>query len=267
MQEISLGVSLSDVALKSSDMLFSMFPFIKHVQVKLPAQSDGRRKPEECVESFRKKFPSVELSVHASGQINLAEPVGTVRQTWVELAKQAIKFTADMGGKFVVFHGGSAQGRNPVAVRAAARNHLCDSLDELLDYARDVGVLLHLENIYPAPFRSELVRLMDRVEDYKYILDSIADDKLKFCFDFGHAMIDDRGMPILDEILLQGKLGSLHIHENDRVNDLHLPPTDLFDWQTYFDKIIKNGDKPPFILETKVEQMPQAMQGLAQLLL
>lgn len=254
----NLGVSVSDVALKSAERLFEMFP-LEHLQIKLPAERDSRRRLEDNLAAFKCSFPSVKLSLHASGQINLAEPVNAVRQTWLELSMQAVKSAADMGASFVVFHGGSAQGRNPVAVRASARNCLCDSLDELLCYSADQGCDIHLENIYPAPLRSELVRLMDRVEDYRYIADALEHERLKFCFDFGHAMIDDRGLPILDDILSQGKLGSVHIHENDRQNDLHLPPTDLFDWQDCLGKIPSGV---PLILETKTENLPQAIQAL-----
>lgn len=258
-----LGVSLTPSGLAQGQRLLDMFPEIGHVQVKLPCEPDTRHRLEERVRSLKAKNPALELSFHAHGGINPAEAIDSVRNTWLSLSKDAIARAADMGGRFVVFHGGSMQGKNPVALRAAARSTLVDSVEELLETAVDRGVEIHMENIYPAPFRSELVRLLDRQEDYRYMLDAIAHPNLKYCFDFGHAMIDDRGLPILAECM--SSLGSVHLHENDRQNDLHLPLTELFPWQSELEKVQASGFKGPYILENKVELLPQALGQLLQL--
>lgn len=258
-----LGVSVKPSALEETVRLLDMFPGVGHVQVKLPAQRDPRAKLEQGVERIRRAHPGTELSFHAYGQMNPAEAVQAIREKWLELSKDAVKQAADMGGTFVVFHGGSMQGKSPVRLRQNALNALCDFAEELAAFADDLGVDIHLENIYPAPFRSELVRLLDRVEDYRYVMSVLTHKRIRYCFDFGHAMIDDRGMPILYECM--ERLGSVHVHENDRQNDLHLPIAGLFDWQRHIEAIIKSGFCGPFILETAFEMLPQAISGFYEL--
>ena len=105
---------------------------------------------------------------------------------------------------------------------------------------------------------------MDRAEDYRFIMDAVEAPGLKYCFDFGHAMIDDRGMPILYECM--PKLGSVHIHENDRQNDLHMPPVGLFEWEEHIKAITDSGFDGPFIAETAPEGLMQCVTWLIPLL-
>ncbi|MBR3750283.1 MAG: TIM barrel protein [Clostridia bacterium] len=255
-----LGISVSAVSLKSVDRVLEMFPDVTHIQVKIPAQRDERLHLEDNLAAIREKYPYIELSVHAFSNINLAEPIEAVREAHVALAEDAMRLTADIGGSFTVFHAGSLQGRSPAALRTNGINTLCDSVERLLDTVHAIGGEIHLENIYPAPFRSELVRLLDRVSDYRRFDSLLQDDKLKYCFDFGHAMIDDRGLDILDECM--DRLGSIHVHENDRINDLHLAPTGLFEWERYFCKLSRFDGV--VIAETKLEDIPNAITEISQ---
>lgn len=259
-----LGISVSAASLKSAAKVLDIFPDVTHVQVKIPAQRDARLKLEDNVHLLKEKYPYIDISVHAYSNINLAEPIKAVRDAYIALAEDAIDLTADIGGSFTVFHAGSVQGRNPVSLRTNALNTLCDSVECLLDSVHAVGGEIHLENIYPAPFRSELVRVFDRVGDYRRFASLLQDDKLKYCFDFGHAMIDDRGLDILDECAQ--RLGSVHVHENDGNNDLHLPPAGIFDWEGYFEKLKQFFDGV-VIAETKLEDLPQAISEISQYIL
>ena len=259
-----LGVSVSAASLKSAAKVLDMFPAITHLQVKIPAERDVRLHLEDNISFLRQSYPYLELSVHAFSNINLAEPIKAVREAHIALAEDAIRLTADIGGRFTVFHAGSVQGRSPVSLRKSAVNTLCDSVELLLDTARDTGVELHLENIYPAPLRSELVRLFDRVQDYRAFEELLKDERLKYCFDFGHAMIDDRGLDIFGEYI--DNIGSIHLHENDGINDLHLAPTGLFDWGVYLDKLSSVNYQGSVIIETKLEGVPQAMAELGEYL-
>ena len=258
---MKLGISVSAASVKNADKVLEVFPEVTHVQVKIPAQRDERLHLKDNMAALRGKYPYVEFSVHAFSNINLAEPIKPVRDAHLALAEDALRLTADIGGVFTVFHAGSVQGRNPVSLRTNALNTLSDSVEQLLDTVHDIGGEIHLENIYPAPFRSELVRLFDRAADYRRFTSLLQDDKLKYCFDFGHAMIDDRGLDILDECM--DSLGSIHVHENDGINDLHLAPTGIFDWESYFDRL-KNTFDGVVIAETKLEDIPQAITEISQ---
>ena len=84
-----------------------MFPCIEHVQIKLAPKRDERRKLEENVRLLKREHPDTELSFHAYGQANPAEPVQSVRREWLALIEDAVLQAQDMGGECVVLHGGS----------------------------------------------------------------------------------------------------------------------------------------------------------------
>ena len=60
----------------------------------------------------------------------------------------------------------SRGGAIPQLLRRKALAALAQALDELMEYAQGYNLSVHLENIYPAPFRSELLRLPSRREDF-----------------------------------------------------------------------------------------------------
>lgn len=250
--------------------LLKDYPFIDHVQVKLQADiNDARMRLGSRLDSLRQQLPDVGLSFHAYPLINLCETVQEIRQHWVRLAQDVIKCCWDNGGEFVVLHAGYAQGNKyPHRIRKKALLMLADSLDELLETAKEYDVDIHIENIYPAPFRSELVRVMDRKEDYDYIEENIQDNSLFYCFDYGHAMIDDRGLEIYDSI--QSRIKSIHLHDNDRCNDLHLAigdgPNNTLAWEKEINKIINSGFDGYLILENGINELENALDFTARTL-
>ncbi len=262
--ELAWGVSVDAQSMKEVLRIIKKYPFIKHVQIKLPGEPAEPRRLSRLKRAAEAAAQSgYSLSVHAYPHINLCEGIPALAQANLFLAQEALRTCYDIGGQFAVFHGGSIQGRgNPQLLRRKALAALAQALDELMEYAQGYNLSVHLENIYPAPFRSELLRLPSRREDFDAIADMADSPLLKFCYDYGHGMIDSLGgeMPAIENI------GSFHLHENDCLNDLHLPlggARDFpADWSAELNKIGQADFSGAVILENSPERLEEGIKVL-----
>jgi sugar phosphate isomerase/epimerase len=96
------------------------------------------------------------------------------------------------------------------------------ALDVLVTPAREAGITLAVENTYdPAQY--------DAKEFFQAIFNAYDEEEVGLCYDSGHALMTS------EEDLLEcfgERLAAVHLHDNDAINDLHLPPGQgLADWQ------------------------------------
>lgn len=262
--ELAWGVSADTESMGIVLNIVENFPFVKHIQIKLPGEPGEQRRASRLKRAAEKASQKgYALSVHAFPHINLCESVPTLSKANLILAEAALRACYDINGTFALFHGGSVQGRgNPNLLRRKGLAALAQSLDSLLEYADSYNLPVHLENIYPAPFRSELVRLPSRKEDFHSITDMTDSPLLKFCYDYGHGMIDSPAgeAPSIENI------GSFHLHENDCLNDLHLPiggSGDFpLDWSSELKKIAEAEFSGAVILENPPERLEEALKNV-----
>lgn len=219
-EKASYGICLSAFALDKAAGLKEKYPFLTHLQIKLPPPPMHTRLelPAKC-KALREQDWA--LSFHAYPLLNFAETVASVHALWTELARETLAFAGQCGGEFCVFHGGYLQTKPTAANRTKGLNMLADSLETLLAFCEDQGVGLQLENIYSALPGSELIRLCDTPADFEALTAMVASEKLGICFDYGHASIFGDTAEILRSHFPLVK--SLHLHENDGQKDLHLP--------------------------------------------
>ncbi len=127
--------------------------------------------------------------------------------------RREIDFSAAVGAKLLVIH--------PVCLGLAAPDGRLDVEEtvRIADYGADHGVRIALENVRNTGWA------LDRV------LNEIGDDpettNLGICIDIGHAFLsDDLGDRPIDAYLerYRDQLVHLHLHDNDGVEDDHLPP-------------------------------------------
>jgi len=124
---------------------------------------------------------------------------------YVELTKKGILAASRNKIKTVVFHISSKN--NPPAYNELGLARL----REILDLCEKLDVNFALENL----------RRLDYLD---YIYANLKSDKLKFCFDSGHANAFTQNLLTFEYEKYQDKLVCVHLHDNDGVNDLHLIP-------------------------------------------
>ncbi|MCS7192038.1 MAG: sugar phosphate isomerase/epimerase [Armatimonadetes bacterium] len=175
--------------------------------------------PLRILEIWSQMFRDAEIrfwSVHApfGGQNNLAHPEGRTRRRAVEFHKFVIERAKILGASCLIVHPSGAP-RTEVE-RAKAWDWLRESLDELLPFAEEMGIMLAVENMLPdAAIGSDPAELSGFLVSY-------FSPHLRLCFDTGHAHIAGNAYLWLESVA--HSVGTYHIADNDKLRDLHLPP-------------------------------------------
>lgn len=171
--------------------------------------------------------------------LNITEPVKSERIRIVDEIKRSIEIAETIPFKYLIQHiGWSGEEYDERKVDAAF-----NSLDELSLFARQRGVQILLENI-----PNEL-STATRLQQFL----SMTHLDLYFVFDTGHANI---GAGVEHEFeIMQDRVRSLHIHDNDGTSDLHLFPFSntggTIDWERAMQLIRSHPDQYPLLLELK----------------
>lgn len=136
-------------------------------------------------------------------------------QLLFELVKRSIEVSHILGAKCCVLH--------PSSECSIKEN--AERFKLLKDIAHKNDVIIAIENMPSAT-------LFGKPEDFIELLDEINDDHFKFCLDIGHAEMAYTGSSAVDFINKMGdRLACLHIHDNEKGNDIHqLPYTYMADF-------------------------------------
>jgi sugar phosphate isomerase/epimerase len=138
------------------------------------------------------------------------------RRAGVELVQNRLRMAAQLGADVVIIHVPSSAGEE---VRAELLGPVRQSLDEVLPFAKSLGVRLAVENMETDDF-GMLTTLLNEYDT----------DVLGLCYDSGHGNIDGRGLDNLEKV--SNRLIALHLHDNDGLNDQHkIPFTGTVDWE------------------------------------
>lgn len=105
-----------------------------------------------------------------------------------------------------------------------------DNFKKVINHGLELGLQIAVEN----------TRKLDYVAA---VLKDNPDVNVGFCFDIGHANAFTNNLYNYDWSSFISRLQSIHLHDNDGVNDLHLIPNrGNIDFKTVFNKIITRDD-------------------------
>ncbi|MBS3762719.1 MAG: sugar phosphate isomerase/epimerase, partial [Planctomycetes bacterium] len=140
---------------------------------------------------------------------------GAVQSTLLALRNAAL-----IGAQCVVLHPGPPV---PTEQRSARWDNLRESIEHLLPKAEELEVTLALENLLPGYLGDQTISLRKFVDRFDSSL-------LGFCFDTGHAHLNDEGVMQAFEVLREDII-NFHIQDNDGWMDRHIqPPYGTIDW-------------------------------------
>lgn len=130
---------------------------------------------------------------------------------------RAIECTAEAGGKTCIIH--------PDNNKSPEEN--AEMYFELMDFAKQHGVIMATENMWNWPSGSEhsTPAACSDPDSFNAHLDAVNDDYLTACLDIGHAEMRGLNTSAVEMIHALGRrLTALHIHDNDRLHDSHQIP-------------------------------------------
>lgn len=147
----------------------------------------------------------------------------------VERYKNDIKECKDNGITMVIMHltsGFEAPLYNEIGLKR---------IKEIVDYAKELEVKVAFENV--------------KIKGYlEYVLKNIDNDNVGICYDAGHCHVHfDDEFPYE---LFKDKIFAVHLHDNDKTDDLHLLPFDgTIDWEYVIRKLKQCNYQGPITLE------------------
>ena len=152
--------------------------------------------------------------------VDLASKDDFKRESSLEAMMRSLDYCAELECQIMVLHANSSEGLKYLT-RKAMRQSTTDSVKSLAEYAGDLNVKIALENLHEHGVK----RFGSTVSDLKLIIKNVGSDYVGICLDTGHAnMIHRKGFSPQMEIGRAGKdLISLHLHDNDGLEDRHWP--------------------------------------------
>lgn len=168
-----------------------------------------------------------QVLVHISA-FNLSEENVTIRNGIFREIENCIKYTANLGGKEIIIHGGFLSSGMHVPIvhednTRPTREEVYEKAWELTVkmlkkaclLAKEYGMTLYTENL-------NLDHLTTDSKSLNRLLDDVDMDNLKIVFDIGHC--NHNGYSITDDVLEAGaRLWHLHLHDNFGKDNGHLP--------------------------------------------
>ena len=142
--------------------------------------------------------------------------------------KRALELTAEAGGKICIIH--------PDNNKSAEEN--AEMYMELLPFAKECNVKIAAENMWNWDREKDEAAsaACSSPESFNTHLDAVNDEYFCACLDIGHAEMRGLGTSAEEMIrALGGRLGALHIHDNDRWHDSHQIP---FSMGIDFNKVV-----------------------------
>ena len=155
------------------------------------------------------------LVCHLPTFVSPADLTESIRRASVAEMRRSLEVAAELGTEKVVLHPSRAGGMG-VFVLDTVKQYTFDFLADMTAAARDVGVTICLENMFPRN------RLGVEPDDFEGIFSRF--DELKLTLDTGHANIDDRRGERLKALVNRfgGRIGHLHFSDNHGKRDDHL---------------------------------------------
>ncbi len=141
-----------------------------------------------------------------------------------EKIKRALEVAGMLDAKICVVH--------PVQFKENQYKKNMELYSKLEPYAADYGVKIALENMWG--WDKELGKAVPNVcsvaDEFNYYVDSLNKKNFTACLDLGHCgLVGDSAGNMIRQ--MGSRLGCLHIHDNDNVNDSHTLPYILdMDW-------------------------------------
>ncbi len=175
------------------------------------------------------------------------------RQERLEAMKKAVRGTSYIGAKYLVVHPIMPFGENSSDYPEQMREMNVEFFTKLCEYAKEYGVTVCLENM---PFLNLPISSVQTVVSF---VRELSISNLKVCYDVGHDLVWG-GNPAQSVKEIGDLLACLHVHDNDGVYDLHLPPfKGVCNWEEFVKSLKESAYSGVFSLET------QAKDGATQM--
>ena len=146
-----------------------------------------------------------------------------------ERIKRALEIAGMLDAKICVIH--------PSALGSDQFERNIEFYQKLEPYAKNYGVKIALENMWGGEEVDGVWRKVRNIcsdtEDFNRYVDALNPEHFTACLDLGHCGLVGEDAAEMIRGLGHDRLGALHIHDNDFIDDSHvLPYTSKMDWKS-----------------------------------
>lgn len=172
-------------------------------------------------------------------RVDLGDRDDRGRSASVQDVGRCLDWLAEAGGRFLVVHPGGYSDPATRADRAAA---LADSLRELGERARALGLVVCVENMPPG------VHPGSRMAELAELVAKLNHPAVGLALDTGHAHIS--ASPEAETTAAGPYLRTTHVHDNNGRQDSHEPPGQgTLDWPAWLQTLDQIDYRGPIMLE------------------
>jgi len=140
---------------------------------------------------------------------------------------RAIEISSILGAKQVIIH--------PIALKKKQKQFNIDFFNSLTKYAKEYNVKIALENMFGRDVKKHKIipNVCSFADEFVNYMDELDPRYFTACLDIGHAGLVGESASRMIYELGHDKLTSLHVHDNNNIEDLHtLPFTQALDWNS-----------------------------------
>jgi sugar phosphate isomerase/epimerase len=182
--------------------------------------------------------------------VNVASIDRATRVEAMDEIKRALEIAEQIPFRFLVQHLGAPNESFSDKKFEAAMT----SIEHLRAFAKPLGVRILLENI-PNEL-STPDRLVEMIRGAHF-------DDVGVCFDFGHAHME--GSVRAGFEIVRSHICSTHVHDNDKVKDLHLwPGQGTIDWKEAMELLRSAPQTPALLLEVAEDEKVNPLEKLGE---
>ena len=182
------------------------------------------------------------VTVHAPfWDLSLGSTDRDIRRVSLKRMTAALNIANTLNAQNVVFHSGYNETSFLSRGRGEWIKNICDSIGEVIEYAKSFGISLAIENVY------------DKTPDIiMQIVESFSKRELNICFDTGHFNVFAQS-PLEDWIdAFAPYMREIHLHSNFGRDDEHLALDDgNIDFERVLARMVEKRANPIVTVENK----------------
>ncbi|MGL4802839.1 MAG: sugar phosphate isomerase/epimerase family protein [Cetobacterium sp.] len=207
---MKLGISALGFNIEKALEICEEIKEINHIEI-------GIDNLEDCkvIAQHKDKLEKLNLSIgiHLPMELNPCENIKYIRDSWIEYINKIEKELNDFNIRYFNLHLGYVMTDRLYKNRMKYLNNAIDFFNDLikLTYAK-----ITIENTYSK--KGDFSNVGNKVEDFEYIFNRIENNKICFCYDTGHNLINKSSY--LETLSHNIKI--IHLSDNDGVEDSHL---------------------------------------------
>lgn len=225
-----------------------------NVEIRLTDAEYNREVPvrelEELERELRDRHISALCHLPFHG-LHLSCPDPRVMAYSREVLSEGLEIGTILGCKVAVLHSGFSNHVRPVHIESW-KERLVASLKDMVKVAEDEEIVLAIENAYE-PDATVL----------QQVLEEVGSPWLRFCVDLGHAACFSRMAPEEWIFAFRDHLISLHVHDNEGMEDEHLAcGSGVVGYDTVFEACKEIDASCNVTLEVSDEDIPASLEHL-----